>query len=372
MTITSDITAIQNCITNRLDNAAAIGDRRIAGVIGDGPSYYSKSPALWNASFGHLGINAIYLPFDVDDSQLGELVFALRDCHRFIGINVTVPHKVRVMEFLDELDAGAERIQAVNTVLRTPSGKLVGYNTDGEGFIESILRPQPGRQKAFIKSLQGVDVLLLGAGGSSRAVAFHLSDHLDGGKLVISNRTLGHAASLATEIRKLGGNAIAIGEADVPDWAPKVRLIINSTTKGQGGLRKLSRDEVTALEPFSSLAPAQTPVLRHFDGNETEAQQRYRALAGAEIESNNKLSLAIAGSIPKTVGFYDLIYHPEETIFLRHGALTGHPTMNGNGMIINQAVLAFCRRICHPELRARGIDNPETTREILEVMYRAW
>lgn len=371
MTITSDITAIQNCITNRLDNAA-IGDRRIAGVIGDGPSYYSKSPALWNASFGHLGINAIYLPFDVDDSHLGELVFALRDCHRFIGINVTVPHKVRVMEFLDELDAGAERIQAVNTVLRTPSGKLVGYNTDGEGFIESILSPQPGRQKAFIKSLQGVDVLLLGAGGSSRAVAFHLSDHLDGGKLVISNRTLGHAASLATEIRKLGGNAIAIGEADVPDWAPKVRLIINSTTKGQGGLRKLSRDEVTALEPFSSLAPAQTPVLRHFDGNETEAQQRYRALAGAEIESNNKLSLAIAGSIPKTVGFYDLIYHPEETIFLRHGALTGHPTMNGKGMIINQAVLAFCRRICHPELRARGIDNPETTREILEVMYRAW
>jgi len=371
MTIDSDITAIQNCITNRLDNAA-IGDRRIAGVIGDGPSYYSKSPALWNASFGHLGINAIYLPFDVDDSHLGELVFAFQDCHRFMGINVTLPHKVRIMEFLDELDPGAERIQAVNTVVRTPPGRLVGYNTDGEGFIESILAPQPGRQTAFIKSLQGVDVLLLGAGGSARAVAFHLSDHLDGGKVVISNRTLEHAASLATEIVKLGGNAIAISEAEVPDWAPKVRLIINSTTKGQGGLRKLSHDEVTTLEPFSSLAPAPTPVLQRFDGTEAEAQQRCRELAGAEIEANNKVSLAIAALIPKTVGFYDLIYHPEETIFLRHGALTGHPTMNGKSMIINQAVIAFCRRICRRELRARGIDNPKTTREILEVMYGVW
>ena len=371
MTIDGNITAIQNCITNRLDNAA-IGDRRIAGVIGDGPSYYSKSPALWNASFGHLGIDAIYLPFDVDDSHLGELVFALRDCRRFMGINVTVPHKVRIMEFLDELDPGAERIQAVNTVVRTPPGRLVGYNTDGAGFIESILRPQPGRQTAFLKSLQGVDVLLLGAGGSAKAVAFHLSDHLEGAKLVISNRTSEHAISLATEIRKLGGNTIAIGEAEVSDWASKVGMIINCTTKGQGGLRKLSHDEVTTLEPFSSLAPAQTPVLRHFDGNEAEAQQRCRVLAGAEIESNNRLSLAIAASIPKTVGFYDLIYHPEETIFLRHGALTGHPTMNGKSMIINQAVIAFCRRICHLELRARGIDNPKTTREILEVMYRVW
>src|SRR4029077_8058836 len=202
-------------------------------------------------------------------------------------------------------------------------GRLVGYNTDGEGFIESILRRQPGRRKAFTKSLQGIDVLLLGAGGSARAVAFHLSDHLDGGKLVISNRTLEHAASLATEIRKFGGSAIAIGEIELPDWASKVGLIINSTTKGQGGLRKLARDEVTTLEPFSSLAPARTPVLQHFDGNEAQAEQQCRELACAEIEANNKVSLAIAGSIPKTVGFYDLIYHPEETVFLRHGALTG-------------------------------------------------
>jgi shikimate dehydrogenase len=370
MTIDSDITAIQNCITNPLDHID-IGNRRIAGVIGDRPSYYSKSPALWNAALIHLDMNEIYLPFDVDALRLRDLVSALRDCHRFLGMNVTVPHKVRIMEFLDELDPGAERIQAVNTVVKTPSGRLVGYNTDGEGFIESILTPQPGQQRAFIKSLQGIDVLLLGAGGSARAVAFHLSDHLDGGKLVTSNRTFEHAASLAAEIQKLGGNAVAIAETEISDWAPKVSLIINSTTKGQGGRRK-PHDEATILEPFSSLAPARTTVLPHFDGNDAEARQRWRALAGAAIEANNKVSLAIAASIPKAVSFYDLIYYPEETVFLRHGTLTGHPTMNGKSMIINQAVIAFCRRICRPELQARGIDNPGTTREILEVMYRAW
>ena len=134
----------------------------------------------------------------------------------------------------------------------------------------------------------------------------------------------------------------------------------------------MSRDEVTILEPFSSLAPAQVPVLRNFSGLEVEIQRRWSVLASAEVEANNKVSMAIAASVPKAVGFYDLIYHPEETVFLRHGRLTGHPTMNGKAMIINQAVIAFCRHICSAELRARGIDNDATSRSVLEVMYRAW
>jgi shikimate dehydrogenase len=371
MTSNSDLTTIQNCINNRLDDNV-IGDRRIAGVIGDGPSHYSKSPALWNAAFDHLGMNAIYLPFDVDASRLHDLVSVLRNCHRFMGMNITVPHKLNIMQFLDDLDPGATRIQAVNTVVRNPQGKLIGYNTDGEGFVESILMSQPGRKEAFVKSLKGTDVLLLGSGGSARAVAFHVSEHMESGKLVISNRNLDRAASLATELRKIGRNAMAIEEVKVSDWAPTVGLIINSTTKGQGGVRRLSHDEVTILEPFSSLAPAQAPVLRNFSGLEAEIQPRWSVLAGTEIEANNKVSMAIAASIPKAVGFYDLIYHPEETVFLRHGRVTGHPTMTGKGMIINQAAIAFCKHVCSAELRTRGIDNPETFRRILEVMYRAW
>jgi len=371
MTINNDLTAIQNCINNHLDDDA-IGDQRIAGVIGDTPSHYSKSPALWNAAFAHLGMRAIYLPFDVDSSRLHGLVSVLRNCHRFMGMNVTVPHKLSIMDFLDDLDPGAARVRAVNTVVRNPQGKLIGYNTDGDGFVESVLTSQPGRKGAFVKSLKGLDVLLLGAGGSARAVAFHVTNYLESGKLVIANRTRDHAASLAAELRNVDRYAIAIDEVNVSDWAAQVRLIVNSTTKGQGGVRRMSRDEVTMLEPFSSLAPAQAPVLRNFSGLDTDIQSRWSVLAATEVEANNKVSMAIAASIPEAAGFYDLIYHPEETVFLRHGRLTGHQTMNGKAMIINQAVIAFCRHICSAELRARGIDNDATSRSVLEVMYRAW
>jgi shikimate dehydrogenase len=355
MAIDSDIKAIQNCISNRLDNAA-FGDRRIAGVIGGSASHYSKSPALWNAAFGHLGINAIYLPFDVDGHDLRRLVLALRSCDRFMGVNITVPHKIAIMECLDELDPAVERIGAVNTVFRTPAGRLIGYNTDGDGFVESVLALQPGNPQAFVDSLPGMDVLLLGAGGSGRAVAFQVSDHLAGGTLVISNRTLEHAVSLVAAIRKTGGKALAIGETEVSHWAPKVGLIINATIKGQGG---------TPMERYSALAPAR-PVATDgpTPGNAMPSQR--------DIESNNALSIELATTVPKSVRFYDLIYFPEETVFLRHARLTGHPTMNGKSMIVNQAVIAFCKRICRADLQARGMDNAETCRKILEVMYQAW
>jgi shikimate dehydrogenase len=355
MAIDSDIQAIQHCLTNRLDKAA-FGDRCFAAVIGGGPSHYSKSPALWNAAFGHLGINAIYLPFDVAGSHLGQLVFALRHCGRFMGANVTVPHKAQIMEFLDALGPGVERIGAVNTVVRTPAGRLIGYNSDGEGFVESVLAPQPGTPQAFVDSLHGIDVLLLGAGGSARAVAFHLSDYLAGGTLVISNRTQEHSVSLVAAIRKTGRKTLAIGETEVSNWAPKVGLIINATNKGQGG---------THMESYSALAPAHPAATAGEDRGNGMASQ-------TDIESNNALSIELATTIPKSVRFYDLIYFPEETVFLRHARLTGHLTMNGKSMLVNQAAIAFCKRICRADLQASGLDNPETCRKILEVMYHAW
>jgi shikimate dehydrogenase len=355
MAIESDIKAIQNCITNRIDNVA-FGDRRVAGVVGSGPSHYSKSPALWNAAFGCLGIHAIYLPFDVDGSHLHQLVFAFRHCARFMGANVTVPHKLPILKLLDGVDPEVERIGAVNTIVRTPAGRLIGYNTDGEGFIESVLAPQPGMLQTFVDSFHGMDVLLLGAGGSARAVAFQVSDHLAGGTLLISNRTLEHAVSLVAAIRKTGCKALAIGETEISNWAPKVGLIINATTKGQGG---------SYIESYSALAPAHRAVT---SGSECGNAMPSRT----DIENNNALSIELATIIPKSVRFYDLIYFPEETVFLRHARLTGHPTMNGKSMIVNQAVIAFCRRICRADLQASDMDNPEIFRKILEVMYHAW
>ena len=366
-----DIAAIQNCLSNSLSGVAA-GGQSITAVIGDAPSHYSKSPRLWNAVFEELKIHAAYLPLDVDDARVGDLLRALKDCERFLGANVTVPHKVRVIDFLDDLDAGARRIQAVNTITRTPDGRLIGHNTDGEGFTASILQAQPDRSQSFIRSLKGIDVLLLGAGGPARAVAFHTADLLDGGALVICNRAAQAAISLATEIRKSGRAAVAIAEDQLSERAPKVGLIINSTTKGQGGARKLSDNRVTTLEPYSALAAAHPPAGAESDFAAGEFSRAWLDAARNDIESNHEASLNLARSIPAHVRFYDLIYHPEETVFLRHGRITGHATMNGKAMIINQAAIAFCKHICRSELEALDRGRSATYNDVLEIMYRAW
>src|SRR5437773_12552227 len=119
----NDIAAIRTCIANQID-PVAIGDRRIAGVIGDAPSLYSKSPAVWNAAFPHLGMNAIYLPFDVEERRLKGLAAAMRASKRVLGVNVTVLHNLRIMEYLDELGRDAARMQAVNTIHRAEHGGL--------------------------------------------------------------------------------------------------------------------------------------------------------------------------------------------------------------------------------------------------------
>jgi shikimate dehydrogenase len=363
------ISEIHRHISNRLDENAIAG-RTIAGIIGDSPSHYSKSPALWNAAFRHLGMNAVYLPFDVVDGRLRDLLRVLRDSEQFIGINVTVPHKVRVMDFLDDLDAGAARIHAVNTVIRNANGRLIGFNTDGAGFIDSLLLPSPDAQAGFMQSLTGMDVLLLGAGGSARAVAFHLSDHLGKGKLIIANRTVAHAESLANEINRLDHQALAIDEEGISTWAPKAGLIINSSTKGQGGIRKLSDGTATLLAPYSALAPADPPVLAVDLGDRFEAQWHEAALS--DIQTNNRRSATLTAVIPQATRFYDLIYHPEETVFLHHGRVSGHSAMNGKDMIVRQAVIAFCNHICQPQLVQLGKDNEATRSQVADVMYRAW
>ena len=368
MAIEKDIAALQLCITNKLDSAA-IANRRLAGVIGDAPSQYSKSPSLWNAAFRLLGMKAIYLPLDVDQERLKELAGMLRDSERVLGISVTVPHKQKIMDHLDQLDEGALRIHAVNTVVRTANGRLIGYNTDGEGFVKSILEPQPGESRPLMEFVKDIDVLLLGAGGSARAVAFQVADLLHKGRLLICNRTFDHARALAEQIRQAGRNATSITEEELPHWAPQMQLIINATTKGQGGARKLDQGKTISLEFYSALAPAHPVAVPPSEA----ADFRDEAKASeSDIKNNNQASLELATSIPKHVCFYDLVYFPEQTVFLRHGIQTGHPTMNGKAMIINQAVIAFCERICRAELQTGRLDKPETAKQVLEVMYSAW
>ncbi|TMA13149.1 MAG: shikimate dehydrogenase [Deltaproteobacteria bacterium] len=371
MAATDDIAQIQTCISNPLDRDI-IGKKKIAGVIGDCPSRYSKSPALWNAAFDALNIDAVYLPLDVDEPHLPTLVEVLRKSERVMGASVTTPHKVRIMEHLDQLDEKASHIGAVNTIARTQDGRLVGYNTDGQGFLHSVLAPPPGQSRPFTGSLKGKNVLLIGAGGASRSLAFYLAEVLGDGRLLICNRTTEAARSLAESIKQNFTNVSAIHEETIGEAAPKVELIINGSTKGQGGIRKTGNGKITILEPYSALAPANPAAFPESEHDRPEFYCTWLRSSLADIEANNRRSWEISLSIPPDVGFCDLIYFPAETAFLRHGRLSGHPTLNGQGMIVAQAVDAFFDKVCREYLKKLGMHDKETYKRLSEIMYQAW
>lgn len=371
MSLPDDIKQIQACIDNRLDRKA-IGRKRIAGIIGDAPSHYAKSPSLWNAVFRDLKMKAVYLPFDVHLSRLPELVSALKKSEQVMGANVTVPYKVKIMEFLDKLDEKTEQIGAVNTIVRTEGGELVGCNTDGKGFLNSIVTPQPGQRDPFVESLKGRDVLIIGAGGSARAVAFHLAEAVGNGQLLISNRTQESAVSLAEDLKNISANARAIKEDEVPEYAPKVGLIINCSTKGQGGIRKSADGKITTLEPYSALAPANPAVIAESEGGGPQFYRDCLSASLGDIEINNRISLQTALAVPLNVGFCDLIYFPAETVFLRHGRLSGHRTLNGKGMNVAQAIDAFFHKVCRGYLKKLGKYNPRTYNRVTKLMREVW
>jgi shikimate 5-dehydrogenase len=134
----------------------------------------------------------------------------------------------------------------------------------------------------------------------------------------------------------------------------------------------LSDGRATLLEAYSALAPANPPAFPAADAQKTDFAARWIKAARADIEANLKISAELIARAPRAARFYDLIYHPAETVLLRQARTAGHAAMNGQAMIVNQAVIAFCDHICAAELRRRGLDTPETRRQILETMYRAW
>jgi shikimate dehydrogenase len=158
---------------------------QVYGIIGN-PVRHSLSPVLHNGAFGRMGLNAVYLAFEVDD--LAAALSGIRGLG-IRGMSVTIPHKTRIIPLLDGLEEVAEKIQAVNTIVHR-GGKLIGYNTDWLGALESL-------EKEI--SLEGRKVLLLGAGGAARAIAFGLKER--GAEVIIFNRSPERAASLASELK---------------------------------------------------------------------------------------------------------------------------------------------------------------------------
>jgi len=138
------------------------GHTQIFGIMGS-PIEHSLSPVMHNAAFEALGIHAVYLPFLVKPEDLGKATMSLRALN-VSGVNVTIPHKGGVIEFLDELDASAKQIGAVNTIVHR-SGKLYGYNTDGAGFMLSLRKDghfDPMNKRAVIIGSGGARIREIG------------------------------------------------------------------------------------------------------------------------------------------------------------------------------------------------------------------
>jgi shikimate dehydrogenase len=255
---------------------------KLAGLIGD-PVAHSRSPALHNAAFTHLGIPACYELWPTPAADLPARIAGLRAA-QILGANVTLPHKIAVLGLLDRLDPAATLIGAVNTIVRAADGTLVGTNTDAPACLAS-LREDAGYQPA------GGSAVILGASGAARAAAVALAG-AGIARLVVVNRTLEKAEQLLGDLLAATDTdqylrALAPDDADLPAALAAADLIINATSVGW------QADE--------------TPLA--------------------------------AEHIPANALVFDMIYRP--TRLLHDAAARAARTLDGAGMLVRQAALAF-------------------------------
>jgi len=255
------------------------GQTKVVGIIGD-PVKHSLSPQMHNVAFKHLNLDFVYIPFHVKPESVGEAIKGMRAL-AMVGLNVTVPHKIEVMKYLDEVSPDAKAIGAVNTIF-FKDNKCIGDNTDGRGFIRALIEDE-----GII--IAGKSVVILGAGGSARAIGHSLIK--DGvGRLIFCNRTVSKAESIAGSFQPMGISVAGMGIIDSRDEIAQADMIINTTSIG------MKQGDPLLINPEW---------------------------------------------IRKRQIVYDIIYSPPETLLLQAAKARGARVMNGLGMLIHQGALAF-------------------------------
>jgi len=253
-------------------------------LIGD-PVAHSVSPAMHNAAFKELNLDYTYLPFRVTAEGLTDAVKGLRALD-ITGFNVTIPHKVAVMPLLDRLDPLAEKIGAVNVVLNE-NGALKGFNTDGPGFLAAL--KNNGIEPACKK------VVLLGAGGAARAIAFSLAE--SGAYISILNRREEYewAVNLATSIvikcDRKDVTALELSEKSLKNELKDADILINATPLG--------------MTPDINNTPVACEFLK----------------SGLTV--------------------FDIVYNPLETKLIKEAKTAGLKTISGIEMLVMQGALCF-------------------------------
>lgn len=192
----------------------------LLGVMGD-PIAQSKSPLMHGAALKALGLSGAYVPLHIAPDKLGDAVQAVRTLG-FRGVNVTIPHKVAVMEYLDKLDASAVDVGAVNTIVND-SGVLTGFNTDGIGYVRSL-------KTEAAPDLSGLRILVIGAGGAARGIVSALLQEQPA-SILIANRNETRAHQLAERFLNKG-TAAGIRMDEVPRVIGGMDIVINTTSVG--------------------------------------------------------------------------------------------------------------------------------------------
>ena len=251
---------------------------KLAGVIG-WPIAQSRSPVLHGHWLSQYGVKGSYLPLPVQPERLADAIEGLRALG-FSGCNVTIPHKLEVLKLMDAVDPVAKRIGAVNTVVVRDDGTLCGFNTDAYGFLASLrdMRPE-------WKASTG-PIVVLGAGGASRAVVVGLLD--DGASEI---RLLNRTTARAQELAQIDPSRIRVIEWDTRnDALDGAALLVNTTSQGMIGYPPLD----IALD-----------------------------------------------ALPTNAMVCDIVYNPLETPLLAAARKRGNTAVDGLGMLLHQAVPAF-------------------------------
>ena len=250
----------------------------LAGVMG-WPVAHTRSPAIHNHWIAKYELKGAYVQLPVQPERLEAAIRGLAALG-FAGCNVTVPHKVSAMRFMDELHPAARRVAAINTIVVQADGRLLGMNNDGAGYIQSL------RDADATSRGDAGPALVLGAGGAARAIVVAL---LDEGvpELRITNRTLERAQELANDF---GDRVKVVPWAERNEAMAGVSLLVNTTSLGMHGQAPLD----VALD-----------------------------------------------ALPLEAMVSDAVYIPLETPLLAQARMRGHRTVNGLGMLLNQARPAF-------------------------------
>lgn len=258
------------------------GSTRIVGIIGN-PVRHSLSPVMQNAAFEACGLDYVYVPFTVAPERLAKAVSGLRALG-VGGFNVTIPHKVAIIPYLDELDVTAEDAGAVNTVL-VRDGRMIGHNTDGDGLLDSL--------KEDLDFVPGTDpILIAGAGGAARGALAALC-RAGARMIVVVNRSYDSAALLKEEVNRR---------------YPQVTI----EAVPRDGLEKKLLQRTSLLVNTTSL--------------------------GMHGERIDCIDLS---ALPASAKVYDMVYSPPFTPLMAEAAVRGIMVSNGLGMLAAQGEKAF-------------------------------